>query len=414
MYLKKDAVPSLFLPQENTRERSEGNNNIFTNILDKILKHKYAAGIEYQEHDYCKPFIGATRPPLYIDDDEMSIQPHVKLNVAVREFEGFADNGFGVIDTGIADHVLRHSVSGSPNVKGDDVDEETPTPGHSGSSAGVGELTDDQIIEQIRTLQKLLLKRRSSRVTNRNLFKDLNSDDHQSPPGVSPVDMDTSFCSTASLVRAVCPGSSKKRKGSSSPSSSLRRIKVTAQIHPPRGGRDSPSVRRVVAPSAADKTNAGVVSREDPNRIELSSPRGRDRARSVPQEGGLPLISRPQRRRTPPEVLLEAHIDQPPVSRKNRIPPIVLREKSGWCGISAEIRRKGLNFLKAQNIAEGIRVFPTAESDFRGIVKFFTNEKIPFHTYQLPSEKGLNVVLLSFSQMKKSPSTLTNCLPRRA
>ncbi|KAK9679041.1 hypothetical protein QE152_g40340 [Popillia japonica] len=195
-----------------------------------------------------------------------------------------------------------------------------------------------------KALQKLLLKRRSSRVTNRNLFKDLNSDDHQSPPGVSP--------------------------------------------------RDSPSVRRVVAPSAADKTNAGVVSREDPNRIALSSPRGRDRARSVPQEGGLPPpISRPQRRRTPPEVLLEAHIDQPPVSRENRIPPIVLREKSGWCDISAEIRRKGLNFLKAQNIAEGIRVFHTGESDFRGIVKFFTNEKIPFHTYQLPSEKGLNVVM---------------------
>ncbi|KAK9679030.1 Integrase zinc binding domain [Popillia japonica] len=36
----------------------------------------------------------------------------------------------------------------TPNVKGDDVDEETPTPGHSGSSAGVGELTDDQIMEQ--------------------------------------------------------------------------------------------------------------------------------------------------------------------------------------------------------------------------------------------------------------------------
>ncbi|KAK9717100.1 hypothetical protein QE152_g24371 [Popillia japonica] len=218
-------------------------------------------------------------------------------------------------------------------------------------------------LEQIRTLQKLLLKRRSSRVTNRNLFKDLNSDDHQSPPGVSPVDMDTTFCSTASLVRAVCPGSSKK-------------------------------LGRVVAPLAANKTNADVVPREDPNRIELSSPRGRENARSVPQEGGLPPpISRPQRRRTPPEAPLEAHIDQPPVSRENGIPPIVLREKSGWCGISAEIRRKGLNFLKAQNIAEGIRVFPTAESDFRGIVKFFTSEKIPFHTYQLPSEKGLNVVI---------------------
>ncbi|KAK9717068.1 zinc finger associated protein [Popillia japonica] len=261
-------------------------------------------------------------------------------------------------------------------------------------------------MEQIRTLKKLLDKRRSSRVTNRNLFKDLNSvtnrnlfkdlnsDDHQSPPGVAPVDMDTSFCSTASLVRAVCPGSSKKRKGSSSLLSSPRRIKVTAEIHPPRGGRVSPSVRRVMALSVVNKTNIGAWPREDLNKIELSSPREHDRVRSAPQAESLPPLSgRPQRRRTPPVARVEAHTDQPPVTRENRVPLIVLREKSGWCGISAEIRKKRLNFLKAQNAADGVRVFSAAESDFMGIVKFLTNEKIPFHTYQLPSEKGLNVVI---------------------
>lgn len=51
--------------------------------------------------------------------------------------------------------------------------------------------------------------------------------------------------------------------------------------------------------------------------------------------------------------------------RKNNISPIALRYKSGWCNISAEIRRKGYNFLKAQNIVDGIRVFPATETDFR-------------------------------------------------
>ncbi|KAK9717226.1 hypothetical protein QE152_g24287 [Popillia japonica] len=167
----------------------------------------------------------------------------------------------------------NNSSPSTPKVTGDDGEEETPTPHHSGSpagvgdltddqimeqirtlqkllderrNAGVGDLTDDQIMEQIRTLQKLLDERRNSRLANRNLLKDLNTDDHQPPPGVSPVDMNTSFCSTASLVRAVgvspvdmntsfcstaslvravCTGSSKKRKGSSSPLSSPRRSK---------------------------------------------------------------------------------------------------------------------------------------------------------------------------------------------
>ncbi|KAK9712731.1 PDZ domain [Popillia japonica] len=78
---------------------------------------------------------------------------------------------------------------------------------------------------------------------------------------------------------------------------------------------------------------------------------------------------------------------------KAKIPPIVLRDKSIWFGVSNEINRKGFSFTKAQNVADGIRLFPTSEADFRGIAKFFTTDNIPFHTYQLPSEKVLNVVL---------------------
>ncbi|KAK9746163.1 zinc finger associated protein [Popillia japonica] len=268
-------------------------------------------------------------------------------------------------------------------------EEETPTPNHSGSPAGVGELSDDQIMAQIS-----VPRRHGHFFLFDRVLKDLNSDDHQSLAGVSPVDMDTSFCSTASLIRAVCPGSSRKRKGSSSPLLSPRRLKVTAQIHPPRSGRDGPLEQRLAAPSAPRKASTDAIRRKDLDRIDFSSPRRRVHLEGETQTVEFPPLSnRTQRQRTPPEAPAEIHTEQPPASRENKIPPIVLRDKSGWCGISAEIRRKGFNFLKAQNIADGIRIFPAADSDFRGIGKFFTNEQIPFHTYQLPSEKVLNVVI---------------------
>ncbi|KAK9703845.1 hypothetical protein QE152_g29126 [Popillia japonica] len=54
----------------------------------------------------------------------------------------------------------------TPEASGNDNEEDTPTPRHSGSSAGDGTLTDDQILEQIRSLQQLLEQRRKDRVTS--------------------------------------------------------------------------------------------------------------------------------------------------------------------------------------------------------------------------------------------------------
>ncbi|KAK9717064.1 hypothetical protein QE152_g24360 [Popillia japonica] len=138
----------------------------------------------------------------------------------------------------------------------------------------------------------------------------------------------------------------------------------------------------------------GHAPRQDPNRIELSSPQGHTHIDNGQQAGkSLSQPGRSQRPRITPQAPTGNLSDQTPTSRGNKIPPIVLRDKSGWCGISAEIRRRGHNFTKAQNIAYGIRVFPATVADFRGIAKFFKNDNIPFHTYQLPSEKVLNVVI---------------------
>ncbi|KAK9731745.1 hypothetical protein QE152_g13380 [Popillia japonica] len=102
---------------------------------------------------------------------------------------------------------------------------------------------------QIKNLQRLLERRRNNKkLAKRKLFKTSNRQVDSSPPKASPIDMDTSFCSTASLVRTICANSnsSRKRKSSPSPSQSPRRFKVSAMIH---SADDSHS--------AADQTGLG-------------------------------------------------------------------------------------------------------------------------------------------------------------
>ncbi|KAK9686392.1 zinc finger associated protein [Popillia japonica] len=114
------------------------------------------------------------------------------------------------------------------------------------------------------------------------------------------------------------------------------------------------------------------------------------RNRGAPNPNGVPNTTRatiPATNQTQTAV--------PSTASADKIPPIVLRDKTQWPKISTEIKRRGINFSKAQNIADGIRIYPIAASDFRAITKFFSSDKIPYHTYQLPSEKLLNVVLRS-------------------
>ncbi|KAK9679287.1 hypothetical protein QE152_g40147 [Popillia japonica] len=69
----------------------------------------------------------------------------------------------------------------------------------------------------------------------------------------------------------------------------------------------------------------------------------------------------------------KAKISAPTSAPANdKIPPIVLRDKTAWAKLNAEIKRKGINFTKPQNISDGIRIFPSTESDYRAITKLFS------------------------------------------
>lgn len=71
---------------------------------------------------------------------------------------------------------------------------------------------------------------------------------------------------------------------------------------------------------------------------------------------------------------------------KSKIPPVALRTKQNWPAIYREIDRLSFTFLKAQNIADGIRIHPATITDYRGITRLFNSGSHEYHTYELAEE----------------------------
>ncbi|KAK9729308.1 hypothetical protein QE152_g15986 [Popillia japonica] len=57
-----------------------------------------------------------------------------------------------------------------------------------------------------------------------------------------------------------------------------------------------------------------------------------------------------------------------------------------------KLEERATTFLRPKISSTGYVFFPRPRRTL-GIAKFFTNEQIPYHTYQLPSEKILNMVI---------------------
>lgn len=78
---------------------------------------------------------------------------------------------------------------------------------------------------------------------------------------------------------------------------------------------------------------------------------------------------------------------------QEKIPPIVLRQKEKWAKLSQAIKVNKINVSKAQTIRDGIRIHPMTATDYRKITKILNDEDMQYHTYQLPSEKLLHIVI---------------------
>ncbi|KAK9712309.1 zinc finger associated protein [Popillia japonica] len=325
--------------------------------------------------------------------------------------------------------------------------EDTLTPHCTDLSGGVNDLSDDAILNYIKELQQILEKRRQNKKTNRSLYNELSSVEDRTHSKLSPLDMDTSFCSTSSLVRPACPSSARKRGGRSSLSHSLdtsfcstsslvrpacpssarkrggrsslshspppKRVKVVAQVYSPTEGRERAPGGHLRPPARSVKP----VSGNELDKIEIDITRKPTQAaRSQQTRESSPIPDRSPRPHTSSPTssqfltVLRGHIRLPrlrvkllnnhseilhPLSQLTKFLPLSfgikpigaesrrrsdaraitssrprtpLRDKTNWCRISAEIRRKGYNFVKAQNTSDGIRIFPATEADFRGML----------------------------------------------
>lgn len=78
---------------------------------------------------------------------------------------------------------------------------------------------------------------------------------------------------------------------------------------------------------------------------------------------------------------------------KERVPPIVLHQKELWSTASKKLSDSQISFSKAKTIAEGISIQPSSADDYRATINILNNLKAQYHTYQLPSEKLLHVIL---------------------
>lgn len=92
-----------------------------------------------------------------------------------------------------------------------------------------------------------------------------------------------------------------------------------------------------------------------------------------------------------------------------RIPPFILRESNKWNEISMALKAKNLNFESAKLVKDGISITVSDETNYRKIQEFFLTNSIAFHTYSLPTETTLKVVIRDIP-VDISPEAITSSL----
>lgn len=70
-----------------------------------------------------------------------------------------------------------------------------------------------------------------------------------------------------------------------------------------------------------------------------------------------------------------------------KIPTITIKNKEQWVKISNQLAARKINFTKAKNIPQGIKIEPASADDYRAANKWLKQENIEFFTYALPDNK---------------------------
>ncbi|CAG9814582.1 unnamed protein product [Phaedon cochleariae] len=74
-------------------------------------------------------------------------------------------------------------------------------------------------------------------------------------------------------------------------------------------------------------------------------------------------------------------------------PSIVLRNTEIWGQVSRYALNKKIGIAHAKNITDGVSINPDTPDDYRKLIKLFDENKVEYHTYMLPDDKLLHVVI---------------------
>ena len=85
---------------------------------------------------------------------------------------------------------------------------------------------------------------------------------------------------------------------------------------------------------------------------------------------------------------------KPKSAPKNKPPPpVYLQDKAKWTEVSKLCVDRKINYRSASNTGNGIKIVLPTSDDYREITKALRARNISFHTYSLPEEKPLRVVI---------------------
>lgn len=74
-------------------------------------------------------------------------------------------------------------------------------------------------------------------------------------------------------------------------------------------------------------------------------------------------------------------------------PPIVLTDKESFTALYEVLREKGIKPKKSLNSWEGIKIFLNTTEDYRTTRRIMDANRVGYHTFQLPEERQLKVVI---------------------
>nr|CAI5839074.1 unnamed protein product [Callosobruchus analis] len=82
---------------------------------------------------------------------------------------------------------------------------------------------------------------------------------------------------------------------------------------------------------------------------------------------------------------------------EKKVCPVVLRDPQKWDYGTTMFMEKRTPYNRAVNVDLCIRIFPSRVDDYRAIIHLFREKNISYHTFPLPEEWNLHVILRGIS-----------------